>query len=252
MGQAQTCPRRVHEMGPWDAKENLDIWETGRWSTDEEEVARRHAAEDAKLGPRETIHRTPNSDLWLWNWGPPRTCSFCGCIHPEDAIKLLSEGWEIESTTKWYKRYMHPPGTLTRNQAFLASIKDTSREVGAGVPSIWSPVPPVKLHVPHFDEQQLIDFNSIIDANNIVQGPLASPTVDDPPRFPEIMMEITCAAGHTFQIAHHGISREVVEANCAIIDGTSPMYKHPPGADSMIGRCGHPGCTERIKAKVRD
>src|SRR5688572_10704930 len=33
--------------------------------------------------------------VWLDKWRP-RACSFCGSIHPDDAVKLCACGWTIE------------------------------------------------------------------------------------------------------------------------------------------------------------
>lgn len=181
MSEIQTCPTRMGESGPWKREENLDTWETDRWIVDPEVVRAKHDAEDARGllncnennvrfdRPAITLEeyraewyvRGPNNDLWLWDWGPPRTCSFCGGIHPEDAMRLLGEGWEHEKA-KSYKGYLEPPGSRTRSDAFLASIKDKSREVGQGVPSVWSPTPPVKMYVAHFSDEQLARLNALL------------------------------------------------------------------------------------------
>jgi hypothetical protein len=170
-GEVQTCPSRLAQCGPWEHKEGLDRWLADRWSADREAAARKHAEQDARLGPNCTAYRGPNNGLWLWPWGPPRTCSFCGGIHPEDAIRLVDEGWEVEGTGKSYKRYLEPPGTCARNHAFLASIRDQSREPGEGVPSVWSPTPPVKLYVYHFDEDQARRFNEALSRHPAPEGP---------------------------------------------------------------------------------
>lgn len=161
--EMQTCPRRMNELGPWERAPCLDRWTADRWSTDPEAVAAKHAAEDARH-PNITVHRGPHNDLWLWSWGPPRTCSFCGGLHPEDAIRLVAEGWEVDATGKAYKRYLEPPGSRTRHEALMASLRDPSREAGQGVPSVWAPTPPVKLYVMHFDEDQIRRFNEALEA----------------------------------------------------------------------------------------
>jgi hypothetical protein len=183
--EAQTCPDRMGMPGPWDRAEGRDRWDHGRWSADPEAVRARHDAEDA---PRLAEHnarneargeapitleeyrakwyvRGPHNDLWLWSWGPPRVCSFCGGIHPEDAIRLVSEGWEIDPTGKSYKRYLNPPGSAQRHAAFLASCRDPNREPGEGVPSVWAPTPPVKLYAWHLDADQRRRFNEAVDAH---------------------------------------------------------------------------------------
>lgn len=166
MAEVQTCPRRMTEMGPWDHKEGLDHWLTDRWSCDEEAVKKKHKEYDEKNGLTEgvDVFRSETSDLWLWSWGPPRCCSFCGSIHPDDAMRLLEEGWE-EELAKSYKAYLNPPGSSSKHQAFLASVRDPKREPGEGVPSIWSPTPPVKLYVGHLSSDQLARLNEIHKGN---------------------------------------------------------------------------------------
>ena len=150
------------EPGPWKRDPGLDRWARDRWSTDAEAVRARHEEEDRRpAGTNTTVHRDPNSGLWLWRGEVPRTCSFCGGIHPEDAIRLLAEGWENEKV-KPYKGYLNPPGTRTKRDAFLASLRDPRREPGQGVPSVWSPVPPVKLYVMHFDDAALARLNETL------------------------------------------------------------------------------------------
>ena len=73
--------------------------------------------------------------LWSYGGEQPRTCSFCGGVHPDDAIALIRAGWRVQDTDKGDKRYMAPP---------------------SGHPS---PVPPVKLYVQHCTEEQIEHFN---------------------------------------------------------------------------------------------
>lgn len=161
-----TCGRRMHEFGPWDHEENLDYWRRDRWNADDEAVRAEHARDDAARAAagQGAVHRGPWNDRWLWGWGPARSCSFCGGVHPGDALKLLREGWEVETTGKSYKRYLHPPGWSTWCNAFSASIKDPNREPGQGVPSIWEPTPPVKLYVQHMSDAEIAEFNAIVEA----------------------------------------------------------------------------------------
>lgn len=160
-----TCGRRMREFGPWEHVENLDHWRKDRWNADEEAVKAEHAREDAEqlASGQGKINRGPWNDRWLWSWGPARSCSFCGCVHPEDALNLLKEGWESETTGKSYKRYLHPPGWKTWCEAFSASIKDVNREPGQGVPSIWEPTPPMKLYVQHMSDDQIKEYNAIME-----------------------------------------------------------------------------------------
>jgi len=127
-------------------------WEDGeqRWSIDKEYVK------------------------WEWFW-KPRTCSYCGCIHVEDVIKLLKEGWEISNTDKPYKYYIEPPGYHFVHASFHAAQKKRREE---GIPAqgdiegfeknsklleqTWSAVPPVKLYTWHITEVQADEINKII------------------------------------------------------------------------------------------
>lgn len=84
------------------------------------------------------FNQCSGGDRWEWRW-QPRTCSYCGGVHPDDAIRLISEGWRSGGTTKSYKRYLEPSGK-------------------------WSPVPPVKLYVHHFDDEHIKRFNAALDA----------------------------------------------------------------------------------------
>lgn len=53
--------------------------------------------------------RAPNWPATLWDW-QPRTCSFCGGVHPDDLEHLVYElGWHFEPTDKHYKLYLEPP-----------------------------------------------------------------------------------------------------------------------------------------------
>lgn len=159
MNEKQTCSSRMNQPGPWRRGEGLDIWLTNRWTTD-------HAAAEAKR--QEFRDQHPNGSIsdtageWLWKWGPPRTCSFCGGVHPDDAITLVIEGWEVEITGKGYKRYLNPPGTSQKRKALSQSLADGRRLIA---PSVWSPTPPVKLYVWHFDDNQIKQFNIHLENN---------------------------------------------------------------------------------------
>lgn len=139
MDAKQTCGRRMIEYGPWERKENLDTWQADRW--------------DRK------------DNRWNWPW-KPRTCSFCGGIHPEDAIKLLKEGWEIETTGKSYKRYLEPPGYREAMTKIMRNVKARnldSKDNPFENKETWCPTPPVKLYVAHFDQEERNLFNIELD-----------------------------------------------------------------------------------------
>lgn len=86
----------------------------------------------------------------------PRTCSYCGGVHPDDSVLLIMRGWEVETTTKTYKRYLHPPG----HRAAIAETEASGFSTWIGP---RSPVPPVKLYTYHFDERQADAFNAALD-----------------------------------------------------------------------------------------
>lgn len=155
----QTCPRRM-DVGPWQRDPDLDSWETDRWTKDRAAVEAKQKAED-EARPSGNIHRGPHNDLWIDESDVPRTCSFCGGIHPDDAIALVKSGWEVEATGKNYKRYLHPKGYGKNCEAVIARIKNTELPW----PEFWNPVPPVKLYTMHFNQEQIDAFNAAIKAN---------------------------------------------------------------------------------------
>lgn len=158
----QTCPDRNSMPGPWKFGENLDRWETDRWSRNVLLIRIKHfftiLFNRIKNRGRQTLFMGSHNDEWLWKWGPPRTCSFCGGIHPEDAIRLVSEGWEVETTFgKSYKRYLEAPGYKAHIEK-MSEIARTTRDFSM-LPDYWSPVPPVKVYVAHFSQDQVDRFN---------------------------------------------------------------------------------------------
>jgi len=78
--ERQTCGRRMVDFGPWEKRENIDIWT-----------------------------KMPNGD---------RCCSFCGSIHPSDLIEIVKSHGRgaIEFTNKSYKWYVHRPGVSNAMQ----------------------------------------------------------------------------------------------------------------------------------------
>lgn len=90
---------------------------------------------------------TNGGTIWEWPW-QPRTCSYCGGVNPDDAIRLMFEGWHTGGTTKGYKFYMEPPPLDVDGRR-------------------WHPVHPVKLYTYHFNEDQLERLNSIARASPI-------------------------------------------------------------------------------------
>jgi hypothetical protein len=127
-----SCPRQA-EATMSVQRENVHAWQTDRWDS-------------ARDG----------ATVWPDGHDKPRTCSYCGGVHPDDAIALIRAGWEVEATTKGYKRYLHPPGYGADTEAVLAALR-----AGALPPqrAVSSPVPPVKLYTYHFDKPQADAFN---------------------------------------------------------------------------------------------
>lgn len=127
----QRCPRRDEGVGYREQSPEADAWERGRWAANQAEA-------DAEAADFMSRHPTGGISAylaWRWDGEQPRTCSFCGGIHPDDATALMRAGWHLGVTDKSYKRYMDPPD---------------------GAPL----TPPVKLYVQHFSAQQIDAFNA--------------------------------------------------------------------------------------------
>lgn len=150
--EKQTCGRRMGDFGPWEHAEGLDEWETNRWSLDFAAVDARHEAEAKRVAEesqgRSTIYYSPVGDKWVWDGPIPRTCSFCGGVHPDDAFRLIEAGWEIE-IAKSYKFYLNPPGYHAHLTNFRIGEKS----------DYHSPVPPVKGYSHHFTKEQTDRLN---------------------------------------------------------------------------------------------
>lgn len=125
-----SCPRRFMA-----GAQEADGWDTNRWEP-------RNRPDDATFFPPQ--------------FTPPRTCSYCGSVHPEDAIALMEKGWEVETSSKSYKRYMHPPGYV-RQQLRLFEVPGMKEPKG-----YREPTPPMKLYVMHMTPDQIDRFNSIL------------------------------------------------------------------------------------------
>ncbi len=149
------CPQNMGQFS-----KDPDHWLTDRWTTDET-IAKRQQQEFMDRNPTGSIGEM--NGLWAWSWGPPRTCSYCGGIHPDDAILLVKEGWEVETTGKSYKRYLGPPGTHQRHVSVMNNLRNGDGTLQS-VPSVWSPTPPVKMYVYHFSQEQIERFNAALKA----------------------------------------------------------------------------------------
>lgn len=174
-GERQTCPRRMQEFGPWSRGESLDAWDTGRWGTRASRtlenwyhngwVGRALRALQEVLwrrGWHGVRNRLPNpysgGTYWPHGFPAPRDCSFCGSAHPDDVVRLLKLGWELEPTDKGYKHYIEPPGS---HEAFRRCMK---ADPGAPIvpPGPRSPTPPVKLYGMHVSRAQADAINVVL------------------------------------------------------------------------------------------
>ena len=55
-----------------------------------------------ELGSDLSMFNLPEKDIWRGD----KTCSYCGSLHPEEALRLIEEGIEVDPTTKNYKLYI--------------------------------------------------------------------------------------------------------------------------------------------------
>jgi hypothetical protein len=156
MRERYMCPRRA--ATPFYEGVGKDWWDHRRWGT----ALGRGLAWWIHNGPIGNWLRALQHRLWVrewhrlrhllpnpyiggtrWEWGPwqPRVCSFCGGVHLEDAIRLVSLGWSLNPTDKGYKFYLEP-----RNRH-------------------WGPVPPVKLYTHHLNLDQVLRLIEVVKAN---------------------------------------------------------------------------------------
>ena len=147
----QRCPRRDENPQADYMCPLPDEWWENSWVLDLDKLQH----EQATLAAGGTC--------WRWDW-MPRTCSYCGSLHPEDVLKLLAEGWEHEKATgKNYKGYLHPPGYHDHCQRVLGAIGDEAAEQKVFAESkFWSPVPCTKLYIMHFSKEQIGQLNAAI------------------------------------------------------------------------------------------
>ena len=137
MTEATICPRREENrtapIRPNGDDKVLPPSELDEWSTD------RWKDWPASLGTA------------------PRSCSYCGSIHPDDAIRLIQSGWEIEPTTKCYKWYINTPGSKLHHMRVMRDIANPPEAMHARV------IPMVKFHGPHGSPAQLVALNKLYD-----------------------------------------------------------------------------------------
>ena len=135
-----------------------DQWMTGNWAANDEE-RRADIAEWMAKYPEGSIGNTQ----WPGPGEMPRVCSYCGGVHPDDAVRLIREGWTVAGTDKGYKRYMEPPGY----RAWCRRVDECWPDrAAAGDPPAALPIPPVKVYTQHFSEEQITAFNAALADSN--------------------------------------------------------------------------------------
>jgi hypothetical protein len=153
----------MHQWGPWERVELLDRWLRDRWRSRLGRAVEDFWHRGAGLRFLLWLGRNPyrGGTRWLHPW-QPRTCSFCGGAHPEDALRLLEEGWESEGTGKSYKRYLNPPGYGDHVARCVAAVRggQPTAPLEAGH---WSPTPPVKVYLQHWNQEQCARANALIE-----------------------------------------------------------------------------------------
>ncbi|WP_141715339.1 hypothetical protein [Burkholderia ubonensis] len=107
--QRFNCPRRLITL-----RNPVDEWEANRWDGGEHVV-------------------------WPDSSPKPRTCTYCGGVHPDDVIPLLIAGWQLDRTTKAYKFYLNAPQHR-------------------------SAVPPVKIYLMHWTQEQVNRADEVLRA----------------------------------------------------------------------------------------
>ena len=162
--EKQSCPAR-DGWGPWERGKDLDLWITTRWGTrwhrwwervahgagpTASERSRRFASwfNDWLQSSWRRRLRLKFPRLWFlpsnwhqggtyWAHAPelmPRSCSFCGCAHPDDVQKLLDAGWQVHVCDNRAKCYIQPPDG-------------------------YGPVPPVKIKTYHCTPDFVAELN---------------------------------------------------------------------------------------------
>lgn len=134
--EPMVCPRRMPGYPYRKDLPDHDTWETNRWGRPD--------------------------DKWPEELGtPPRTCSFCGSVHPDDAVRLIKEGWEIGPTDKFYKWYLEVPGSTARNEAFIESLGNEEKMDELRALPHHEVLPCVKFYSHHASPEQIKELNSL-------------------------------------------------------------------------------------------
>lgn len=128
------CPLRAGEPVPRTTPFGPDLWERDRWSPSW--PARLLAWWERWTG----LSRRRRPVRWPRNLQPPRSCSFCGALHPEDAIAFVrlhgGRGWRVRRSTNTRRWILPYPGT-----------------------GILRPRPALKVHLQHLTGEEVERFN---------------------------------------------------------------------------------------------
>lgn len=111
--EAQTCPRRMDDFGPWPREEMLDSW---------------------------VLRHDYKGELTM-------SCSFCGSMHPDAFMQAIADGREIGPTDKNYKAYVGPNSakfyyqhlSVEQRHAFIDHIN--ARTITIGYPGHFYVLP---------------------------------------------------------------------------------------------------------------
>jgi len=100
-------------------------------------------------------------DTWPSELGvAPVACSYCGCIRPEDAIRIIEAGFEISPSTKSYKWYIEVPGHAKHHKMTISAIQNDQLDsikdhklISVGLP--------IKLYAHHLTPEQISVLNNL-------------------------------------------------------------------------------------------
>lgn len=71
---------------------------------------------------------------------------------------MLKEGWTVERTDKYYKRYLHEPGHLGNMTEVMTNMEAGVDPIEAVKNLPESLTPPVKVYAWHFDKEKWEEF----------------------------------------------------------------------------------------------
>ncbi len=183
--EVQTCPRRKESFRACASTAiGTDRWERSRWHPARVLLDRlRNRFGVMPLTPKELLALMLGGTRWPIGEPSPRSCSYCGGVHPADAVALIRRGWRVESTTKCYERYLHPPGSTDpiaeariedeRFKTLIAEgkpfhearetvLRERAERWQARSARVHEPIPPVKLYTQHFTESDRVAFNDAL------------------------------------------------------------------------------------------